>query len=639
MRNALHTYLLDRPAGAAPRELLDLIFTQPSTDNEFGPRFLDMLLSGDRRFAFRADQGRWIATMHEALQRDLRESTFVVVDLETTGGSPQRGDRIIEIGAVRVRSGRVVERFATLVDPERRIPPFITRLTGITQDMLAGQPKIDAALGGLLAFAAHDVLVAHNAAFDVPFLDTMLRAHYGRRLEHPHLCTLRLARRLLPQLRRRSLDALAAHFGIVVADRHRALGDASATAEIFFHLLELLPRRGIVRLAEALDFQHRASDGRRFICFLPRADVECLPERPGVYRFFDGDGRLLYVGKAKSLRQRVGSYLTNSAGHSRKTLDLIRHVRRVTAEECGSELEAALCEAEAIRRLKPPYNRLGKHLPRIAFLELTTADPFPRLLVTSRIGARSRSRFVGPFNGRESARETLALLTRLFRLRTCSGRLRPDPSAAGCFQGQIGACSFPCRGATNQVLYGQQVDGVLSLFDGRVGLARAELERRRQGYVDSLRFEAADRAQRDLELLRRLERRQRTLGWLLERRHCVVLQPDVRGGAALLYVAVHGRLAERCRVRDVGDLAAIAGRVEALRAEPPRASDPETVDATVILAAWLRARGERDGYVFPLDEREPVGGQLPGWTAALESLLAVYPSSPNAPNAPNADAR
>jgi len=168
------------------------------------------------------------------------------------------------------------------------------------------------------------------------------------------------------------------------------------------------------------------------------------------------------------------------------------------------------------------------------------------------------------------------------------------------------------------------------LFDGSADPARAELEERRKCHAESLRFEAAERVQRDLELLRRVERRQRTLGWLLERRHCLVLQPDVRGGAALLYVAVHGRLVERRRVTGAGDLLAIANRIEALRSERPRAGDVESVDATVILAAWLRARGERDGYVFPLDDAEPVERQLSGWTAALESLLAIRPDAPNA---------
>jgi DNA polymerase-3 subunit epsilon len=624
MRDALHSYLLERPAGATPNELLDLVFTQPLADRELGPRFLQTLLSGDARFAFRAEQGRWIATLHEALQRPLDESGFVVVDLETTGGAPLRGDRIIEIGAVRVRNNQIVERFATFVDPERRLPRFITRLTGIVPGMLAGQPRIRTALERFLEFAADDVLVAHNASFDLPFLELALRESGVRPLAQPYLCTLRLARRLLPLQRRRSLDALAARFGIPIPDRHRALGDANATVEIFFHLLELLRRRGILRVAEAIDFQHQASDGRRFVCLLPRARVEELPEAPGIYRFFSADDRLLYVGKAKNLRRRVASYASNAAAHSRKTLDLIRHVRRVEHEECGSELEAALREAEEIRGRKPPYNRLGKHLPRIAFVKLTAREPFPRLLVTTRATAARGSRLLGPLHGRESAREMRSLLARLFRLRTCTGRLRPDPGAPGCFEGQIGACSMPCRGATGEASYRTQVEDALAVFDGRLDQARAELERRRQRSAADLRFEAAERRQRELELLRRLERRQRTLRWLVEGRHCVVLQRDRRGGA-LLYVAAHGRLVERRRVRSAAELGEMSGRIEELISARTRPLDAEKIDATVILAAWLRERGERDGYVFPLAGDQSIEGQLPGWTAALESLLAVDP--------------
>src|SRR5262245_26169785 len=135
MRDKLHAYLLERPGGATARELLDLIFTRPGNDAELGPRLLETMLAGDGRLDFNADTQQWIATRHAVLQRGLRETSFVIVDLETTGGAADRGDRIIEIGAVRVCGGRVVERFAELVDPERSLPPFITRLTGITPEM------------------------------------------------------------------------------------------------------------------------------------------------------------------------------------------------------------------------------------------------------------------------------------------------------------------------------------------------------------------------------------------------------------------------------------------------------------------------------------------------------------------------
>jgi DNA polymerase-3 subunit epsilon len=623
MRDKLHAYLLERPSGATARELLDLIFTRPGADAELGPRLLETMLAGDGRFTFQPDTRQWIATRHAVLQRDLREASFVVVDLETTGGSPERGDRIIEIGAVRIRGGRVVERFAELVDPERSLPPFITRLTGITPDMLAGRRPIRDVIGRFERFAAGDVLIAHNARFDVPFLSSALRTAAGRGFDQPCLCTLRLARRALPLLRRRSLDSLAAHFGIPVVDRHRALGDALMTAEVFFHLLERLRARGVVRVGEALDLQEQAADGRRFTCPLPRGELERLPRTPGIYRFFDENGRLLYVGKAKNLRRRVRSYLTNAAAHSRKTLDLVRHLHAVRAEEAGSELEAALNEADEIRRAKPPYNKLRKHLPRIAFLKLALGGPYPRLLVTARL-SRGKARFFGPFHGRPSALRALDLLTRLYRLRTCAGRLRPDPSATPCLQGQIGACSVPCRGAVDEAAYGQQVAALLALFDGDTTAARAAIEARRRDHAEALRFEAAERAQHDLRLLRQLERRSRTMGWVLDRQNFVALQPAADGDSALLYVALHGRLVERHRVRSSAELGPIAAAIAAALANgTARVLGPEDVDATTIFSAWLRDRGEKDGYVFPLGDAASIEGQLPEWVAALDSLLAV----------------
>ncbi len=621
MRDKLHAYLLERPSGATPRELLDLIFTRPRVDAEFGPRFIRTLLGADPRFAFDGASGRWVATAHAALARALDDTAFVVVDLETTGGTPARGHGIIEIGALRVHGGRVVECFDELVQPGRRLPSFITQLTGITEAMLADRPRIEAVLPRFIAFAAGAVLIAHNAAFDLGFLNAGRLALCGEVFEQPHCCTLRLARRLLPRLRRRSLDALAGHFGIALVDRHRALGDARITVEVFFQLIELLRRHGVLHLGELLDFQHRASDGRRFVCLLPRARVAALPDAPGIYRFTGEAGRLLYVGKAKNLRQRVSSYLTNAAAHRRTVLDLIRHIRGVDVEVTGSELEAALREAEEIRRSQPPYNRLSKHLPQIAFLKLTSGDAFPRLAVVRRPGARS-GRYFGPFRSRASAREAQALLARLFGLRTCSGRLHPTPATTPCLQGQIGACSAPCAARVDRSGYAARVAAAERFFDGEIGEAQGELERRREACAAAHRFEAAAKTQRALELLRRMRRRQRTMSWIVTRQHFAVMQPAADGARVLLYAVAHGRLVERGAARDSADLAAFAARVDAHLREPrARALMPEDVDGTVILAAWLRARGERDGYVFQLEEA--AHRQLQEWTTALESLLRM----------------
>ena len=152
MRQRLHEYLIGRPAGASPGELLDLIFTSPGRDPEFGRRLLTTLLGTDPRFHFDRGADRWRARIHDALARPLGETTFVVVDLETTGGAPNP-EGIIEIGAVRVAGGRLLDTFARFVKPAHPIPPFISRLTGITDAMVADASPIGAVLPQFLAFA------------------------------------------------------------------------------------------------------------------------------------------------------------------------------------------------------------------------------------------------------------------------------------------------------------------------------------------------------------------------------------------------------------------------------------------------------------------------------------------------------
>jgi DNA polymerase-3 subunit epsilon len=645
MREAIHEYLIERPTGASVRELLDLIFTMPGSDAEFGPYFLLSLLGGDDRFTFESATQRWCATAHRHLSLAIEDANFVVVDLETTGGGPGRGESIIEIGAVKLAGGRVIDTFQALVDPGRPLPRFITGLTGIRDEMLAGQPRIEAVLPAFAEFAGSGVLVAHNASFDRSFLDAAWRAVLGQPVTRNFLCTLRLARRLLPELRKRSLDSLADHYGILCVDRHRALGDARITAEVLFRLMDLLHERGVRRVGEALEFQGLASDGRRFFCMLPRSVVAALPRGPGVYRFSGAGGKLLYIGKAANLQQRVSSYLSNSRGHSGKTLDLIRHIRAVAIDETASELEASLLEAEHIRHLKPPYNVLRKHLPRIAYLKLAVADPLPRLSIATRLGS-TRARFFGPFRSRAHAQRVLDTVTRTFQLRTCAGRLDPTPEFSPCLQGQIGCCSRPCNATADEIAYARQVESFLRfLVDDRDDVFDA-LARRRDALSEQLRFEAAARVQKDIDVARHLRVRQRQMSWIVERQHFVVVQPSRESGSWLIYVVVHGRLVERGSIDQGTDLRLLVERIGRLFVaggrSRPVGPGPAEVDGTTILAAWLRDRGDTDGYVIPIEEPATalvstppgavqVGGDgsnvgaaewLPSWAATLRTLAS-----------------
>jgi DNA polymerase III subunit epsilon len=624
MRQRLHDYLADRPAGASSEELLDLVFTSPGRDPEFGRRFLSVLLGSDPRFRFDPDGSRWRACAHDALARPLGDVPFVVVDLETTGGGPA-GTGMIEIGAVRVEGGRLTEKFVTLVHPGRPISPFVTRLTGITDAMVADAPPLSEALARFVEFAGDGVLVAHNAPFDVGHLDAAHRWFAGRPLDLPSVCTLRLARRLLPGLRRRSLDSVAGELGIDCWGRHRALPDARIAAEILCVFLERVRERGIERVDQLLDFQRSAVDGRPFVMHVARARLDEVPPTPGVYHLLDADGRLLYVGKALRLRERLASYFANARGHSSRVLDLIRHTHDFRVIETGSELAASLLEARQILELKPPYNRQRKHLPRVGFLKLSVHAPYPRLAVTERLVA-DRALYVGPFRSRDAAERAEAVLGRLFGLRTCPGRLAPSPDATPCLSGQVGACSAPCAARVDETAYRTQVDGFLAFLDGADPAALDALAARRDRLAGDLRFEAAARVQRDVELLEEVRRRRRTLSWVITRQNFIVLLPTVDRDAALLYAVLGGRLAVEARLTATADLAAVVARVRARFAEyqelPLRRED---VDGTTILAAWLRDRQARDGVLLPLDGPDSIAERLDELAVTVRDLRLPGP--------------
>lgn len=201
----------------------------------------------------------------------LRELEYAVVDVETTGGSALRGHRLTEVGVVVVRGdGTTVGEYGTLVNPGRPIPGVITRITNITNAMVAGAPAFRDVAEGVRRATHGRVFVAHNAGFDLRFLGVELLRATGRPYERDPLCTVRLSRRLLPEVRRRSLDSVCRYYGIPIEGRHRALGDARATAVLLLRLLERADEQGL-RTWGMLDALLRKARGRRKRSALPRS--------------------------------------------------------------------------------------------------------------------------------------------------------------------------------------------------------------------------------------------------------------------------------------------------------------------------------------------------------------------------------
>jgi DNA polymerase III epsilon subunit family exonuclease len=249
--------LLRVGGGCVPAtEVASVILNLPEVEPELASLLVADLIKEDHRLRLGEDHMIELVC-DDAEQRLLSESDFVVVDLETTGAKMPPG-RIMEIGAYRVHGGRVADEFQTLVNPETAIPPFISRLTGITEEMVARAPLFREIVADWLDFAGDAVLVAHNSHFDVRVLNHEIgRVFPGRRMINAHLCTVKLSRSCVPGLANYQLSTLAEHFSVPHPNRHRAHADARATAEVFIRMLERLNEHGVRDVASARSFRFK----------------------------------------------------------------------------------------------------------------------------------------------------------------------------------------------------------------------------------------------------------------------------------------------------------------------------------------------------------------------------------------------
>src|SRR6266550_646282 len=246
--------LLSKNGGRATlSDIVDVIFRLSHVDEELAASLVDDLVRGDPRFRMEAGH---LTIIDDPIEHHLlSEIDFVVLDVEAIGakGLPAR---IIEIGAYRVRSGKILDEFQSLIDPGVQLPRFITALTGITDEMLKGAPKFAEVVDAWLDFAGNAVLVAHDSKFDLALLNREIaRVFPGCRMRNAELCTVKLARHMMRTLDSHRLDALAEHFGFEIVARHRAASDARATAQLLLRLLDQLESEGVRTLLEARNYR------------------------------------------------------------------------------------------------------------------------------------------------------------------------------------------------------------------------------------------------------------------------------------------------------------------------------------------------------------------------------------------------
>jgi DNA polymerase-3 subunit epsilon len=466
----------------------------------------------------------------------LAEVTFVVVDLETTGGSPA-SSAITEIGAVKVRGGELLGEFQTLVNPQMSVPPFIAVLTGITDAMVASAPRLPAVLPAFLEWARGSVLVAHNAPFDLGFLRAGCA---GLDLAWPgfeSVDTARLARRVLTrdEAPNCKLSSLARLFRTTTTPCHRALADARATVDVLHGLLERLGNLGVHTFDELVCFNGLATTAQRRKRYL----ADGLPDGPGVYIFRDHRGQPLYIGRSRHLRARVRQYFVASEPRTRMA-EMVGIAERVEAISCAHPLEAEVRELRLIAEHKPRYNRRSRFPERASWLKLTN-EPFPRLALVRRVVGDDAT-YLGPFGSAKAAQAAMAAVYEAVPLRQCSQRITPSRPTAACALAGMGRCAAPCEGGVSREDYAPTAAAAKELL---VGTARPLLEaaRRRMASLSAQQRyeEAAAHRDRATSFVRAAARMQR-LAALAACAQLVAARPGFAGGWDLAVVR-HGRLA------------------------------------------------------------------------------------------------
>ncbi len=367
---------------------------------------------------------------------------YAIVDLETTGGRPDR-DKITEIGIVLHNGREITDTYTTLINPGVNIPPIITRITGINQEMVNDAPFFHEVAKDIILRLEHSVFVAHNARFDYHFLRESF-LDLGFTFTRPFLCTVKLSRQVFPGLPSYSLENLIKHFDIPVSRRHRALDDALATATILEKIFQQQTSEGFGK-SSIRDIQRQ----KKLPVQLSPDILDRIPDECGVYYFRNKEGQVIYVGKSVHIRQRLSEHLQDI---SRKADRLDREIAEVDWIVTGSDLYAALFESYEIKRLQPSVNRAQR--ARLFDYGLTTVDTpsgYKRFVVE-----RVPEDFpvIQRYSSNKSAQAALFGVVKRFQL--CRHLTLEYQAGKPCFEFHVHECLGACVGQENAENYNQR---------------------------------------------------------------------------------------------------------------------------------------------------------------------------------------
>lgn len=426
------------------------------------------------------------------------QASFSVIDFETTGTSP-KNSRAIEIGIVKIENLKIVDRYQSLINPQQIIPPFISALTGIKSEDVFDAPTFNDISQDIKNFIEDTILVGHNLPFDYAFLTSEFERADILLPKLQQICTLKLSRSLFPELKSKALGSMVKHLRIRHKDVHRALGDASATAKIFLKLLEKLVTEHNYELVSDLDsFQSTPSVSKSFRLVKKKlvGDIHNLPDSPGVYFFKDSNDKIIYIGKAKSLKKRVKKYFSSSA--SRKAKKIARKANRLGFSQTNSELSALVLEAELIKIHKPQFNSMLKKYSQNYFVRVKTSHSYPDVKVSSDFDFDGNDYF-GPYSNRLTAISLKEIVDKTFALRECSDK--ELAKGKNCYLLDIKRCTAPCIEKALDNEYKVELENVYEFLSGKNQFAVNRLLNKMKNLSERQKYEEAAEVRDTINLI------------------------------------------------------------------------------------------------------------------------------------------
>jgi len=499
---------------------------------------------------------------------------FVAIDVETTGLRPLN-QRVIEIALYRYRGGQLAERYESLLNPGREIPSFISNLTGIRNEDVEYAPAFAEIADAVTEFIGDALLIGHNIRFDLSFVNAELKRADRETLVNERLDTMTLAIRYLTNVRKPSLDRVASALGLQPRDIHRAGRDAQLTAEAAIRLVDIAARTGVasvddLKMAGAPGGHRPRDDVGRARSVMDRSWLKEIPRKPGVYIMKGQEDEIIYVGKAKNLRERLASYYSQPLGYTRKMDGLVETMTRVETVVVGTELQALILESQLIQRYEPRYNTALRSFEHYPYIRVDIGNAWPRVSLAKQ-RKDDGARYYGPYRSSNGARRTLEVIANAVPLRTCTRSFRNARSYGNpCLRLALGKCLGPCVGQADREEYHGRVEEVLEFLDGRDDGLRTRLWTDLEAAAERLDFEKASKLRKDLRAALSLIEEQDRLRIAEQSHNVLLVQASADPDAREVMVILRGQIWAQLRVMRIPEIE-IEGYPE--EAVPPPVDD------------------------------------------------------------------